>query len=152
MPRWNGPFALAPYNVRYRRDLGRNHAFCLGDARLAAFEKLAEDTATLSVDDQIELHFALGKAYEDLGRHAEAFRQWLQGNALKRRQISYNEAATLEMLDHVRAVFTSELIRRWQNVGNPSSVPVFIVGMPRSGSTLVEQILASHPQVLVAAS
>ena len=47
----------------------------------------------------------------------------------------------------VRAVFTSELIRTWQNVGNPSPVPVFIVGMARSGSTLVEQILASHPQV-----
>ena len=53
----------------------------------------------------------------------------------------------LEMLDRVRAVFTSELIRTWQNVGNPSPVPVFIVGMPRSGSTLVEQIFASHPQV-----
>ena len=62
-------------------------------------------------------------------------------------QITYDEAATLGMLDRVRAVFTSELIRTWQNVGHPSPVPVFIVGMPRSGSTLVEQILASHPQV-----
>jgi len=50
-------------------------------------------------------------------------------------------------LDHIRAVFTSELIRKWQNVGYPSPVPVFIVGMVRSGSTLIEQILASHPQV-----
>ena len=50
-------------------------------------------------------------------------------------------------MDRTRAVFTSELIRTWQNVGDPSSVPVFIVGMPRSGSTLVEQILASLPQV-----
>jgi hypothetical protein len=51
------------------------------------------------------------------------------------------------MLNRTRVVFTSELIRAQQNVGNPSSVPVFIVGMMRSGSTLVEQILASHPQV-----
>ena len=121
--------------------------FVAGDPRLAAMEQLARDSASLSVGDRIELHFALAKAYEDVGRHAEAFRQWLDGNALKRRQIAYNEAATLRVLDRVRAVFTSELIRTWQNVGHPSSVPVFIIGMPRSGSTLVEQILASHPQV-----
>ena len=138
---------LAPRNAKYRRDLGEITRFVAGDAHLAALEKLAEDSATLSVGDRIELHFALGKAYEDLGRHAEAFRQWLDGNALKRRQITYDEAATLGALDRVQAVFTSELIRTWQNVGHPSPVPVFIVGMPRSGSTLVEQILASHPQV-----
>ncbi len=68
-------------------------------------------------------------------------------NALKRRQISYNEAATLGMFDRICGTFTPELIQTRPNVGNPSPVPVFIVGMPRSGSTLVEQILASHPQV-----
>ena len=73
-------------------------------------------------------------------------RTW-DGNALKRQQIAYNEAATLGELDRVQSVFTSELIRTWQDVGDPSPVPVFIVGMARSGSTLVEQILASHPQV-----
>ena len=121
--------------------------FAAGDAHLTALEKLIADSATLSVDDRIELHLALAKAYEDLGRHAEAFSQWLDGNALKRQQITYDEAATLGALDRIQEVFTSELIRRWQNVGHPSPVPVFIVGMPRSGSTLVEQILASHPQV-----
>ena len=86
---------LAPRKAKYRRDLGDITRFVAGDAHLAALEKLAEDSATLSVDDRIELHFALAKAYEDLGRHAEAFTQWLDGNALKRRQITYNEAATL---------------------------------------------------------
>jgi hypothetical protein len=111
-------------------------------------EHLAEDSASLSVGDKIELHFALGKAYEDLGRHAEAFRQWLDGNALKRRHITYNEAITLAILDDARSVFTPELIRTSQISGQSSSVPVFIIGMPRSGTTLVEQILASHPQVV----
>ena len=138
---------LAPCKVKYRRDLGEIKRFVAGDAHLAALEKLAEDSATLSVGDRIELHFTLGKAYDDVGQHAEAFSQWLDGNALKRQQITYNEAATLGGLDSVRAAFTSELIWTWQNVGNPSPVPVFIVGMARSGSTLVEQILASHPQV-----
>ena len=94
---------LAPRKAKYRRNLGEITRFVAGDAHLAALEKLAEDSATLSVDDRIELHFALGKAYEDVGRHAEAFSQWLDGNALKRQQITYNEAATLGGLDHVRA-------------------------------------------------
>jgi len=138
---------LAPCKVQYRFDLGNITRFVAGDPHLAALEKLAADNATLSIGDRIQLHFTLGKAYEDVGRHAEAFSQWLDGNALKRQQIMYNEAATLGGLDSVRAAFTSDLIRTWQNVGNPSPVPVFIVGMARSGSTLVEQILASHPQV-----
>ena len=138
---------LAPRNAEYRRLLGDVMRFVAGDPHLAAMEQLAQESASLSIEDRIRLHFALGKAYEDVGRHAEAFRQWLNGNALKRRQLVYNEAATLRALDRTRAVFTSELIRTWQKVGQPSSVPVFIFGMPRSGSTLVEQILASHPQV-----
>jgi tetratricopeptide (TPR) repeat protein len=136
---------LAPDKAKYRRDLAE--VTRSDDAHLAALEKLAEEGATLSVGERIDLHFALAKAYEDLGRYAEAFTQWLDGNALKRRQITYNEAETLGELDRVQAVFTSELIRSRQGVGHPSRVPVFIVGMVRSGSTLIEQILASHPQV-----
>jgi tetratricopeptide (TPR) repeat protein len=139
---------LAPRNVKFLRNLGEMVRFATGDPRLAALERLAEDSASLSIDERIELHFAVGKACQDVGRHGEAFRQWLDGNALKRRQISYDEAATLGRLDRVRSVFTPELIRSRQDAGQPSSVPVFIVGMPRSGTTLVEQILASHPQVV----
>jgi tetratricopeptide (TPR) repeat protein len=138
---------LAPRTVKYRRNLGEIKPFAAGDAHLAEMEQLARDGALLSADDWVELHFGLGKAYEDQGRHADAFLQWLHGTALKRRQIAYDEAATLGVLDRAEALFTSELNSTWQNVGEPSSVPVFIVGMPRSGSTLVEQILASHPQV-----
>jgi hypothetical protein len=121
--------------------------FIAADPQIAAMEQLAEDSASLSIGDRIELHFALAKAYDDVGRHAEAFRQWLDGNALKRRQIAYNEPAMLGDLGRAQAVFTAELIQTWQNVGQPSSVPVFIIGMPRSGTTLIEQILASHPKV-----
>jgi cytochrome c-type biogenesis protein CcmH/NrfG len=138
---------LAPRNAKHRYDLGQITRFVGEDPFVAEMEQLARDSASLSVGDRIALHFALAKAYEDLGRHTEAFRQWLDGNALKRQQITYNEAMTLGVLDRARSEFTSEFIRTWQNVGHPSSVPVFIIGMMRSGSTLVEQILASHPQV-----
>jgi hypothetical protein len=92
------------------------------------------------------LHFSLGKAYEDIGRHADAFRQWRDGNALRRQLGPYNEAATLGVFDRIRSAFTPDLIRAWGTAGHPSSVPVFIIGMARSGTTLVEQILASHPK------
>jgi tetratricopeptide (TPR) repeat protein len=137
---------LAPRNIKHRRHLGELAPYTAADPRLGALEKLARDASPLSIDDRIELHFSLGKAYDDLSRYAEAFGQWRDGNALKRRLGSYNEAATLGALDRVRSVFMPDLLRAWQNAGHPSSVPVFIIGMPRSGTTLVEQIIASHPQ------
>jgi hypothetical protein len=108
---------------------------------------MARGSASLSIDERIDLHFALGKAYEDLGRHAEAFRQWLDGNALKRQHIVYNEAETLETFQWMQTAFPLEVFQGRSNAGHPSAVPIFILGMPRSGTTLIEQILASHPQV-----
>ena len=138
---------LAPHNIKFRRDLGEITNFITGDDNLVALEKLAGESASLSAGDRIELHFALGKAYDDVGRHAEAFHQWLDGNALKRQKTVYNEAASLGEIDRAQKVFTSEFIQTWQNVGHHSSISIFILGMPRSGTTLVEQIVASHRQV-----
>ena len=121
----------------------------LGD-RHAALEALVHDRASLSDDEQIKLDFALGKGYSDIGQHQRSFGHLLDGNALKRRQIVYDEAAVLQWFDGVRRVFTRALIRERRNLGDPSSVPVFIVGMIRSGSTLVEQILGTHPRVFAA--
>lgn len=139
--------ALAPTNVYFRLSGYRLKRFLAGDPRLAELEEMAKDSASRPVSDQIELHFALGQAYDDIGFPAEAFRHWLSGNTLKRQQIDYDEAATLAELDQVRSMYTSEFIQASQGAGHPSSLPIFIVGMPRSGSTLIEQILASHPQV-----
>ena len=144
---WEEAVRLAPRNTKCLHNLAEIVRFVDGDPRLAAMEQLGEDNAALSNEDRVHLHFALAKAYADVGRHADAFRQWLDGNALKRRKVTYHEAATLGAMDRARAVFTPELFQRFQNKGPPSPVPIFIVGMPRSGTTLIEQILASHPQV-----
>ena len=138
---------LTPGDPKYRLNASNVTRFVVGDPRLAELERLAEDAASHSMDNRIGVHFALAKAFDDLGRHADAFRHWLDGNALYRQQIDYDEATTLEEMDSVRSVYTREFIQASQGGGHPTSVPVFIVGMPRSGSTLVEQILASHPQV-----
>ncbi len=138
---------LAPRTGLYYRYLFYSRRVVAGDRSLAAAEKLAEDMTSLPIEDQRELHFALGKAYEDLEQRERSFRHFLEGNALKRRGFVYDEPETLGFLDRIRTVFTAELMHNKRGLGNPSMVPTFIVGMPRSGSTLVEQILASHPKV-----
>jgi len=113
----------------------------------AAMQELARDINALKVEDQIWLHFALGKVFADLGDQQRSFYHLLEGNSLKRRQVAYDEAKTLDRFERIRTVFTAELIRDKRGPGDPSSVPIFIVGMPRSGTTLVEQILSSHSKV-----
>ena len=139
--------ALAPRKAAYFFNLADLKRFVAGEPELSAMEELAKD-ASLPVQDRIELHFARAKAYEDLGQHENSFRQLLAGNALKRGQIEYDETTILDGLKRVEAVFTPELIQNRRSVGERSRVPVFIMGMLRSGTTLVEQILASHPKVL----
>ena len=138
---------LAPQNVSYFLNLSDVRHFGAGDPYLSTMEQLVKNIASLPVKQQIELHFALAKAYEDTDQRDKSFQQLLAGNTLKRRQIDYDESATLALFERIRTVFTPELMRTFQGVGEPSSIPLFIVGMPRSGTTLIEQILASHPQV-----
>ena len=139
--------ALAPRQPAYFRQLGEVRRYTADDCYFAALQALAGNTAALSIDDRMQLHFALAKAHADTGRREDEFRQLLAGHALKRAQIDYDEAAALGEIDRTRRVFSSEFMRASEGGGASSFKPIFIVGMPRSGTTLVEQILASHPQV-----
>ncbi len=138
---------FAPDTARYYRSLLDLRRPVAGDRYMAAMERLAQNMASLPNDDQQELHFALGKAYADLEQYERSFPHLLAGNALKRRDVAYDEPAVLGLLDRIRAVFTRDLMLSKRGVGDPSAVPIFIVGMLRSGTTLAEQILASHPDV-----
>lgn len=105
-----------------------------------------ERTATLP-EDRYHLCFALGKALEDGGRFAESFAYYERGNALKRATLRY-QPESLERTARLQAGFcTREFFEMRAGFGSDSTAPIFIVGLPRSGSTLVEQILASHSQV-----
>jgi len=132
----------AYYNLATTRKMASS------DPHFATMRKLAGKIETLETDDQIALHFALGKAFADTGDHRLAFHHLLKGNALKRREfIDYDEAEALRRFERVAKVFDRKLFEKKNDAGNPSRVPIFIVGMPRSGTSLVEQILASHPKV-----
>jgi tetratricopeptide (TPR) repeat protein len=139
--------AIAPDQASFHLNLAEVKRFVAGDAQLPALEALARRLEALPRQQQIELHFAVAKARADLGDHAAAFRHLQQGNALKRTDIAYDEGAMLSLLARIATVFTPELMRSKGGLGAASEVPVFIIGMPRSGTSLVEQILASHPAV-----
>jgi tetratricopeptide (TPR) repeat protein len=138
---------LARGNAACYYSLANSKRMTTDDPHFAAMKGLAAEAGSLSVAGQTDLHFALGKAFADVGAPQRSFDHILQANALKRGQIDYNETDLLEKFDRTRNVFTTEVMNDKQGHGDPSIMPVFIVGMPRSGTTLIEQILASHPKV-----
>jgi tetratricopeptide (TPR) repeat protein len=98
-------------------------------------------------DDRLHLHFALGKAYDDAGKAEPAFRHYAAGNAIRAGQLDYSAAETSATVDRAIASFSADVFAARSGYGNSSPDPVFILGLPRAGSTLVEQILASHSAV-----
>ena len=109
-------------------------------------ERLA-GTAGLSLSDRASLHFALGKAFDDLGEPDRAFAHYDRANACKRRTVRFDAVQFEQWAQGCHDTFTATFFAQREGFGCDSTRPVFIVGMPRSGTTLVEQILASHPQV-----
>lgn len=120
--------------------------FKADDAFLTQMKDILAKAENPRSERYLPVHFALAKALEDSGDYPLALDHYAIGAKLRRAQLKYDEAETFGFFDQIKAAFTRETFenRRW--AGNPSPAPVFIVGMPRSGSTLVEQILASHPQ------
>ncbi|MCB5423846.1 sulfotransferase [Altererythrobacter sp. CC-YST694] len=114
---------------------------------VAAMEAaLAGDPPPLE-EDRLHLHFALGKAYADHGEIEPSFRHYAQGNAMRSAQLGYDAGVVSAQVDSVIATLTPQFVSERQGWGDPAPDPVFILGLPRAGSTLIEQILASHSQV-----
>jgi tetratricopeptide (TPR) repeat protein len=108
----------------------------------------AEEAAPATdVVDRYHLCFALGKAYEDRMQYAESWEFYERGNALKRAECSYRSEIVETITRRQVEVCTAEFFSARAGVGAPDPDPIFVVGLPRSGSTLVEQILASHSQI-----
>ena len=138
---------LAPREASVHLNLANMGRFKAGDRRLPGLRKLLSEVKSLDIDNQIAAYFAMGKALGDLGRYQEAFRHLLQGNALKRRTFVYDEPQRLAMFENIRTTFSQDFLKARSGAGDTSWSPIFIVGMPRSGTTLMEQVLASHSKV-----
>ncbi len=124
-------------------------------ANLKTVKFTAEDIAAMqsalsgviSDENRFHLDFALGKAFEDIQDHATSFAHYAAGNTLRRTKISYDASETTAFVDKCITLFTPDFLSRRKDQGCPAPDPIFILGMPRAGSTLVEQILASHSLV-----
>jgi tetratricopeptide (TPR) repeat protein len=143
----------------YRRAISLNPGFgeawwSLANLKTARFDDLdiaAMQTALtnehLSPKTLLQLHFALGKAFEDAGRYEQSFEHYARGNAIRHGMLGYDPEATHDYVQRNAAVFSAGLFESQKGSGNPSPAPIFIVSLPRAGSTLIEQILASHSQI-----
>lgn len=139
--------------IRLRPDNGESYwslanlkTYRLSDEDIAAMEKrLGQDD--LTHQSRVNFLFALAKALEDRGNFDRAWEYYAEGNATQRMEEKYDPVATEVMHEAIMEVFDGDLLEKNTGIGNPDRSPIFIVGLPRSGSTLIEQILASHSQV-----
>jgi predicted Zn-dependent protease len=101
----------------------------------------------LTDEDRLHFEFALGKALEDRGTWEDSFRHYAQGNALRRKLHPYSADQNTLFVQRTKTLFTPEFFAQRRGFGSPAPDPIFVLGLPRAGSTLLEQILASHSQV-----
>jgi Sulfotransferase family len=101
----------------------------------------------LGDDERLQFEFALGKALEDTAEYAESFEHYSRGNALRRRAFNYDGSGNTQLVQRTMTLFSSQFLAARKGFGCPADDPIFVIGLPRSGSTLIEQILASHPDV-----
>jgi len=101
----------------------------------------------LKGSEQIYIRFALGKIYDDCKEYTKAFIHYSAGNAIQHERFGYDREAHKKYIDDIISVFTKEFFDEFSGLGTNEERPIFILGIPRSGTSLVEQIIASHPQV-----
>jgi len=126
--------------------LANMKTYRFGDTSVAAMQRQLE-RRDISEEDRFHLHYALGKAFEDRGEYKHSFEHYSQGAALRRQGLAYDADETTKTTDEHIAFFTKGRLNALANQGAAAADPIFIVGLPRSGSTLIEQILSSHSAV-----
>jgi Flp pilus assembly protein TadD len=116
------------------------------DPHLKALEAIARKGGAMPAETRLRYCFAIGKAFEDVGRYDEAFAAYHEGNRLKRATFNYDEKQTAESIGAIINGYDKKFAAK-KTKGCPDETPVFILGMPRSGTTLIEQIVSSHSDV-----
>lgn len=139
--------ALDPDQTLAYEELSKVHTYCIDD--LPEIERLEQLAEHLSADTlkRASLEFALAKMLEDCNEFDRSFLHLRAANELKKSQVRFDAAGLWQTLEETKRAVTRELIEQKAHFGLDTEIPILIVGMPRSGTTLVEQILASHPQV-----
>ncbi|WP_198665277.1 sulfotransferase [Paraburkholderia kururiensis] len=136
-----------PGSALIRAARADTRTFEAGDPDFPVLEAFVAQDDRRALEDRIAVQFALGKAYLDIKDSARAFAHFDAANRARRASFAYDQQDTERWLQRIAETFTPELYERLQGMGAASDLPVFIVGMPRSGTTLIEQIVAAHPDV-----
>ncbi|KLI64372.1 tetratricopeptide repeat-containing sulfotransferase family protein [Aurantiacibacter marinus] len=143
---YRAAFAAKPDHGDAWYALANLKTYRFSDEEIAAMEAQAA-RPELAFMDRVHISFALGKAHEDRQQYEASFGYYDAGNALKRAQTRYDAGRMSEELAKQREVCTPDLFAKHESAGHGARDPIFILGLPRAGSTLLEQILASHSQV-----
>lgn len=144
---FNTAIAARPGFLEAHFNLSTLKTYKADDPHLMALETLTEVEAMLPLESRIRLNFALGKAREDMQDFERSFAAYAQGNRLQYALTPFNEGNSETLVAKVKRTFTGEFFETHKRAAASDKTPIFIVGMPRAGSTFVEQILASHPAV-----
>jgi tetratricopeptide (TPR) repeat protein len=146
--RWLGQsLAIDPGNALALCMFGMEHRYAYGDEAFVRLNIAATEMADKPVANRMQLHYALGKAYDDVGEYASAFAHYAAGSSLHRREQPFDEASSNRLTEALTRNLNAETPSLVTEPGYPSDKPVFVLGMPRSGTSLVEQVLASHREV-----
>ncbi len=135
-----------PSFVHAHYNLSTLKKYTLDDPHLKALEDIAAKPARMDSETRLRFCFALAKALEDVGRYDESFAAYAEGNRLKRATFGYDENKTFESIRGIRDGYDKKYEKQ-KTSGCDDETPIFIVGMPRSGTTLIEQIISSHSGV-----
>ena len=143
---YNKAIEIAPHFGEAYWSLANMKTYRFDDASIAAMQaQLAR--GDIAPEDRFHLHYTLGKAFEDRGEYARSFDHYAAGAALRREGLAYVADETTVLTDKTIAYFTPALLQARVGQGCAAPDPIFVVGLPRAGSTLIEQILSSHSQV-----
>ena len=138
---------LSPNLIIAHRTLSRLIKYTQEDEHFNNLKKLYKDTKNNNSEIRMELAFALGKAYEDMKNFEKSFSFYQEANLINRKKISFSIKNEKSKFDEVKNIYNAKLFEEFKNEGHNTEGPIFIVGMPRSGTTLIEQILSSHSSV-----
>ena len=136
-----------PDHAAALRTYSTDHKHQYGDTVFSRLNTVAANITAMTISDQTQLHFALGRAYDDVGELEASFRHYAVGGAKRKKEMPFKEQSNVRMFNVMKTVVNHDSMAQIEQGGCTSDLPVFILGMPRSGTSLIEQVLSSHPDI-----
>jgi len=138
---------ISPNLIIAHRSLSRILKYTSSTKHLNQLLKLHQDLDVKNTEAKMDLSFSLGKAYEDIKDYKKSFNFFNEANSIFRKSIIFSIEEEKKKFEEIKNIYNFDLFNKYKNIGFVDSSPIFIVGMPRSGTTLIEQIISSHSEV-----